>query len=125
MCFNFKNLRVLSFCQFDEVINLGSIGKLVHLRYLDLSHNRLLQKLPKPICKLHQLQSLSLKCCTSLEKLPSSVRYMVSLYINLATKQTQLEGIELLTSLCTLKISHCCNLVTLPEELQNLTYFET
>ncbi|KAJ4715185.1 NBS-LRR disease resistance protein [Melia azedarach] len=55
------------------------IGKLKHLRYLDLSRNNDLKELPDSMWKLINLQTLNLYGCRSLQKLPRDTRKMVSL----------------------------------------------
>ncbi|KAG5053935.1 hypothetical protein JHK85_006445 [Glycine max] len=66
-------LRVLSFCDFQSLYSLpDSIGKLIHLRYLDLSHSSV-ETLPKSLCNLYNLQTLKLSNCRKLTKLPSDM----------------------------------------------------
>ncbi|KAI4354878.1 hypothetical protein L6164_003705 [Bauhinia variegata] len=70
---HFRTLRALdlSYCSVREPpIKAGS---LLHLRYLDLSFNRDLKKLPKVICHLPFLQTLNLNGCDSLRKLPKAI----------------------------------------------------
>uniref|UniRef100_A0A803LV32 Uncharacterized protein n=2 Tax=Chenopodium quinoa TaxID=63459 RepID=A0A803LV32_CHEQI len=55
-----------------------AIGQLKHLRYLDLSYNPI-KTLPDIICKLYQLQTLSLQGCKELKQLPQKLHKMVSL----------------------------------------------
>ncbi|KAL8162661.1 hypothetical protein V2J09_014150 [Rumex salicifolius] len=75
----FRRLRtlVLSNMNFGTLPN--SFGGLIHLRYLDLSHNFKLTALPNSICKLYHLQTLLLTDCDSLVKLPSNITKLVSL----------------------------------------------
>ncbi|KAL2658556.1 hypothetical protein AAZV13_03G031100 [Glycine max] len=72
-------LRVLSFRDFKSLDSLpDSIGKLIHLRYLDLSHSSV-ETLPKSLCNLYNLQTLKLCSCRKLTKLPSDMRNVVNL----------------------------------------------
>lgn len=124
-CFKFKHLRILGLCSCSYSLNkiLDSIGGLVHLRFLDLCGCKQLRKLPKSIAKLHQLQSLCLVGCDCLEELPSNIRYMINLrHFSLTTRQTRLEGIEYLTSLRTLILTGCSNLVALLDGMQTFTH---
>ncbi|XP_028799882.1 putative disease resistance protein RGA1 [Neltuma alba] len=57
-----KHLRVLVLV--DQELKISeSIGYLKHLRYLDLSRNRKLKKLPRGITKLYNLLTLKLNSC--------------------------------------------------------------
>uniref|UniRef100_A0A803MDN3 Uncharacterized protein n=2 Tax=Chenopodium quinoa TaxID=63459 RepID=A0A803MDN3_CHEQI len=67
-----RYLRVL--CLTREIKTLPkAIDKLIHLRYLDLSHNHELEFLPATLCKLNNLQTLILKQCLNLKELPTKL----------------------------------------------------
>ncbi|RYQ88220.1 hypothetical protein Ahy_B09g095543 isoform H [Arachis hypogaea] len=72
-----KYLRVLSFRKLDEVRNL--IGKLIHLRYLNLSWTDDIKTLPESLCNLCNLQILKLYQCSELTTLPSGLHNLVNL----------------------------------------------
>ncbi|TKY63574.1 putative disease resistance RPP13 protein 1 [Spatholobus suberectus] len=74
-----KYLRVLSFCDFKSLDVLpDSIGKLIHLRYLNLSRTSI-ETLPESLCNLYNLQTLKLFRCSKLTKLPSDMQNLVNL----------------------------------------------
>ncbi|RYR40627.1 hypothetical protein Ahy_A09g046378 [Arachis hypogaea] len=52
-----------------------SIGELIHLRYLNLSHT----PISESICKLYNLQTLKLRNCTKLEMLSNCMHDLVNL----------------------------------------------
>ncbi|KAK9178246.1 hypothetical protein WN943_027436 [Citrus x changshan-huyou] len=130
------NQSILTSCisksQFLRVIDLSEtaievlsreIGNLKHLRYLDLSDNDKIKKLPNSICELHSLQTLSLGGCRELEELPKDIRYLVSLRMFMvSTKQKSLleSGIGCLSSLRFLMISDCENLEYLFDDIDQL-----
>ncbi|KAL2897626.1 putative disease resistance protein RGA3 [Bienertia sinuspersici] len=70
---NWKYLRMLDLSHLDIKILPESIGKLLHLRYLDVSENAGLEVLPRQITKLHNLLVLKLRQCYSLKLLPKDM----------------------------------------------------
>ncbi|KAK3220062.1 hypothetical protein Dsin_014032 [Dipteronia sinensis] len=83
------------------------IGKLIHLRYLDLSKNVGLEMLPETLCELYNLQTLNISFCRILKELPQGIRKLINLrhLINEDTVSLRYmpKGIENLTCLRTLK----------------------
>ncbi|XP_074320019.1 putative disease resistance protein RGA3 isoform X2 [Silene latifolia] len=82
-----------------------SLGKLIHLRYLDFSDN-LFRKLPESITQLVNLYLLDLSYCENLEALPEDINKLVMLrHLNLlkCDKLSHMpKGLRSLTSLETL-----------------------
>ncbi|XP_074284848.1 putative disease resistance protein RGA1 [Silene latifolia] len=76
---NWKFLRTLDLHDLDIQNLPNSIGKLSHLRYLDLSYNKRLLVLPDSITKLYNLQTLNLKRCEGLQELPKGFAKLVNL----------------------------------------------
>ncbi|XP_043692880.1 putative disease resistance RPP13-like protein 1 [Telopea speciosissima] len=75
----FKFLRVLRFRSFKSCRNLpDSIGKLKHLRFLDLSYSTIV-RLPNSITSLYNLQTLVLIGCRFLRELPEGMGNLVNL----------------------------------------------
>ncbi|KAK9672746.1 hypothetical protein RND81_12G121300 [Saponaria officinalis] len=102
---NCVRLRSLSLSDLDIRVLPESIGKLLHLRYLDLSLNRMLEELPKSITKLHNLLVLKLSSCYELKKLPNDLSKLHKLW--------------------TLDISRCNKLKRLPTDMSKLAYLYT
>nr|XP_034898908.1 putative disease resistance RPP13-like protein 1 [Populus alba] len=74
----FKRLRVLSIV--DTPYQLpGSIGDLKHLRYLDLSREKI-RRLPEAVNLLYNLQVLILNGCQLLVELPAKMMKFINLY---------------------------------------------
>ncbi|GJY43931.1 CC-NBS-LRR resistance protein [Tanacetum coccineum] len=75
---DFKCLRILKLTDKRQTRIDESVGDLVHLRYLDLSHT-FIYVLPKSISKLHHLQTLKLLWCSKFKKFPEGMRNLISL----------------------------------------------
>ncbi|KAL4336397.1 hypothetical protein AHAS_Ahas12G0006100 [Arachis hypogaea] len=71
-----KYLRVLSFRKLNVLPD--SIGKLIHLRYLNLSWTKV-KTLPESLCNLFNLQTLILYQCSYLTMLPNGMHKLVNL----------------------------------------------
>ncbi|KAF5472403.1 hypothetical protein F2P56_009124 [Juglans regia] len=106
----FKSLRVLAIPGSNFENLPSSIGTQKHLRYLDLSNNLSIKKLPNSICKLHNLQTLLLGGCRNLERLPKDMRNMINLrFLGISTKDTCLfvNGVCCFNSLQILFVVEC------------------
>ena len=124
--FKFKFLRVLDLSSSSFEVLPSDIGRMKHLRYLDLSSNEKIRELPSSICKLQSLQSLLLFGCTNLKGLPSDINCLISLRVlEITTTATSLPEMECLTSLNDLRIGWCPNLISLPKSVRCLTALQT
>ncbi|PIM97373.1 hypothetical protein CDL12_30157 [Handroanthus impetiginosus] len=81
-----------------------SIGRLIHLRYIDLSHT-FLETLPKTVCRLFNLQTLNLSDCYNLKVLPEEMKHLVNLRH--------------------LIIKNCTRLTRMPPSIRNLLNLQT
>jgi len=119
----FKHLRSLELMDDFEFETFPErIGALKHLRYLGFGWNTEMERLPKSLFKLQNLQAL-VTPGEGLEELPKDVRYLISLrFLLLVTKQKRLPegGIGCLKFLRTLLIVRCENLENLCEDMQGL-----
>ncbi|XP_059450839.1 putative disease resistance protein RGA1 [Corylus avellana] len=101
---SFKCLRALNLSNLNiqEVPNF--IGKLKHLRFLDLSRNGGIKLLPTSITKLQNLQTLNLENCSGLTELPEDMSNLISL------RHLEIDG---------------CSLTHMPRGLKKLTSLNT
>ncbi|ESW17616.1 hypothetical protein PHAVU_007G254400 [Phaseolus vulgaris] len=121
-----KYLRVLQLCLSEYESLPDCIGKLKHLRCLNLQNSEKLEELHDSVCKLQNLQTLNLFGCIKLQKLPKGIKNLISLRnLIITTRQLDLpeEEIASLSSLENLYFRHCHNLESLFEGilLPNLT----
>ncbi|KAJ7003132.1 hypothetical protein NC653_008388 [Populus alba x Populus x berolinensis] len=123
----FMRLRVLSLAPYQNVVQLhDSIGRLKHLRYLDLTATPL-KKLPEFVCSLYNLQTLLLDSCMCLVELPNSIgnlKNLLFLRLHWTAIQSLPESIVNLSNLHTLVLSECKNLTELPTNMGKLTKLE-
>ncbi|XP_058721784.1 putative disease resistance protein At3g14460 [Vicia villosa] len=74
-----KQLRMLSLSSYKSITKLpNSIGNLLDLRYLNLSHTSI-DRLPSETCKLYHLQFLLLAGCKMLTELPKDMEKLINL----------------------------------------------
>ncbi|MED6181649.1 hypothetical protein PIB30_021242 [Stylosanthes scabra] len=108
-----KYLRYLDLYESTFETLPGSISKLKHLRYLSLSNNRRIRRLPESICTLQNLEELHLRGCIELETLPKKIRNLISIrFMSITTKQSVLpeDDFAKLGLLEELDIYHCDSL---------------
>ncbi|KAL5718985.1 hypothetical protein ACHQM5_011829 [Ranunculus cassubicifolius] len=121
--FVFKNLISLRVFRATYVSNLPrSIGKLKHLRYLDLTWYPS-NELPKSICSLRNLQTLKLCQNYNLQKLPESIHKLINLRhldLSYCRRFESLDGIEKLINLRHVILSYCSSLSQLPDGIEKL-----
>ncbi|CAN6576059.1 unnamed protein product [Malus baccata var. baccata] len=128
-CFSrFKYLRMLVL--FDSTFEAfpSSIVSLKHMRYLDLTGNERITKLPDAVCKLQSLEILSVLGCVNLEELPRDISKLISLrWLEVTTKQTSFpdNGVGCMKSLRYLFITDCGNLTSLPRDMSYLAALHT
>ncbi|XP_011045055.1 PREDICTED: putative disease resistance protein RGA3 [Populus euphratica] len=95
-----RTLR-LSGCGIEEVPS--NIGKLIHLRHVDLSFNEI-RELPEEMCELYNMLTLDVSGCDKLERLPDNIGRLVKLrYLSVGdsgfVKMRGVEGLSFLREL--------------------------
>ncbi|XP_050882273.1 putative disease resistance protein At3g14460 isoform X1 [Lathyrus oleraceus] len=74
-----KQLRMLSLSSYKSITEVpNSIGNLLDMRYLNLSHTNI-ERLPTEICKLYHLQFLLLAGCKRFTELPEDMGKLINL----------------------------------------------
>ncbi|CAL9778690.1 unnamed protein product [Musa acuminata subsp. burmannicoides] len=73
-----KNIRVLTLQNCGMKKLPETIDDLIHLRYLDISDNTSIQRLPESLCDLHNLQTLILQGC-QLQSFPQGMSKLIKL----------------------------------------------
>ncbi|KAK2454386.1 putative disease resistance protein RGA3 [Trifolium repens] len=116
-----NSLRILQIINSTYVSLPRSIGKLKHLRCLNLENNEELKSLPNSLCKLQNLHTLKLHGCRNLQTLPNGIGNMISLrQLYITTMQSNFPDKEIakLTSLEFLMLESCDYLESLFEGIQ-------
>lgn len=107
----FARLRALDFSNFGISDLPESIGKLKHLRCLQLRATKI-RWLPESICYLYNLQTLGLRDCYDLTALPDKLSNLSKLrHIDLAMTHNPSQNV--------------CNLMCMPEGIGSLTDLQT
>ncbi|KAM2045779.1 hypothetical protein ACFX1T_009933 [Malus domestica] len=128
-CFSrFKYLRMLVLHATTFEAFPSSIVSLKHMRYLDLTGNERITKLPDAVCNLQSLEILNVFGCVNLEELPRDISKLISLrWLEVTTKQTTFpdNGVGCMKSLRYLCITDCGNLTSLPRDMSYLDALHT
>ncbi|GLT68540.1 hypothetical protein SLA2020_407600 [Shorea laevis] len=79
-----KRLRTLDFSRPDGLDHLCNevpeeVGKLMHLRYINLAFSKKLERLPETLCNILNLECLSITGCENLKHLPESIGKLLNL----------------------------------------------
>ncbi|KAF7106267.1 hypothetical protein CFC21_107009 [Triticum aestivum] len=120
-----KQLRYLSAPNIRGRVDLGCIGMLQKLNYLNLHNCQELSALPESISEMEGLMYLNLSDCENLKELPNSFANLKELvYLNLSNSDNVIglpEALANLTKLQQLELTACENLRGRPEVITNLT----
>ncbi|KAF4396212.1 hypothetical protein G4B88_020849 [Cannabis sativa] len=129
---------IISNCKFIRCLDLkcssmklvsNSIGKLKHMRYLDLSDNSHLKSLPNSVTNLVNLQTLKLNSCSNLQELPTDFEKLINLRhleLSFCDKLNSLpSGVGQLENLRYLDLSWSCGLLSLPDSTNDLLNLRT
>ncbi|XP_060967523.1 putative disease resistance protein RGA4 [Cannabis sativa] len=129
---------IISNCKFIRCLDLkcssmklvsNSIGKLKHMRYLDLSDNSHLKSLPNSVTNLVNLQTLKLNSCSNLQELPTDFEKLINLRhleLSFCDKLNSLpSGVGQLENLRYLDLSWSCGLLSLPDSTTDLLNLRT
>jgi Leucine-rich repeat (LRR) protein len=119
----------LSRCKYLRILKINksrykslprSIGKLKHLRCLNLKNSKELERLHDSVCKLQNLQTLNLSGCEELQKLPNGIGNLIKLKeLYITTKQSNFpKELAKLSSLEILSFTDCDNLMFSFEGIQ-------
>lgn len=100
--FRYLHVLILSSTSITSLSN--SLGKLIHLRFLDFSYTDV-EALPKSISSLVNLQTLNLSHCFKLQELPKNTKNLVNLRH--------------------VMIDHCHSLLKMPSRIGKLTSLQT
>jgi hypothetical protein len=95
--------------QIKEIPN--EVGKLIHLRHLNLARCVELESLPETMCDLCNLQSLDVTWCQSLKELPKAIGKLIKLrHLRIDSSGVAFipKGIERITCLRTLDVFNVC-----------------
>ncbi|KAK2350701.1 putative disease resistance protein RGA3 [Trifolium repens] len=115
-----KYLRILKMDESRYKSLPRSVGKLKHLRCLDLEDSMELERLHDSVCKLQNLQTLNLSGCEELQKLPNGIGNLIKLKeLYITTKQSNFpKELAKLSSLEILSFNYCDNLMFSFEGIQ-------
>ncbi|XP_034928177.2 putative disease resistance protein RGA3 [Populus alba] len=104
---NLSCLRTLklSGCGIEKVSS--NIGKLIHLRHVNLSRNEI-RELPEEMCELYNMLTLDVSDCEELERLPDNIGRLVKLrHLSVLNCDfLKMRGVEGLSSLRELDVFH-------------------
>ncbi|KAL3727274.1 hypothetical protein ACJRO7_032069 [Eucalyptus globulus] len=110
---NLQNLGILNVSKTGIKMLPNAIGRLTKLRELDASGCRGLIEVTASICNLTSLQSLDLRDCVALPKLPELPSNLT--VVSVTCKSAKLPSFSHLSHLKQLRLHNCKYLVSIPE----------